>query len=210
LISGLGADSTVFRNLTFDASAKIHYLDWIPPKPKESLRAYALRMAEGIDTSAPFSLIGLSFGGMLATEISNVLKPQRTVLVSSVSIIRDFPWHFHLAGRLRANKLIPALRPKTVPRFIASFFGAETKDDALFFNELLERTDPHFSKWAIDSILKWDRRESPASLIRIHGDKDNVLPISGKIDYLIKDGGHFMIYNRADEISKILADLGVG
>jgi pimeloyl-ACP methyl ester carboxylesterase len=210
LISGLGADRTVFRNLKFGDEVNLHYLDWIPPKQKESLRAYALRMAEGIDRSVPFVLIGLSFGGMLATEIASVFQPQLTILASSVPTRQDLPWYFHLAGRTGANKLIPVVKPKTVPRFIASFFGVESKTDHLFFQELLERTDPRFSKWAIDSILKWDRTETPERLIRIHGNKDKVLPIGkSKVDYLIKGGGHFMIFNRADEISKILADVGV-
>jgi pimeloyl-ACP methyl ester carboxylesterase len=208
LISGLGADKTVFRNLTFSKGTKIHYLDWIPPKPKESLRAYALRIAEGIDHSTPFIIVGLSFGGMLATEIASVLHPKKTILVSSISTISELPWYFRLAGKMRVNKIIPAVRLKSIPRFIASFFGIETQRDALFFQQLLRRTDPHFSKWAMDSILAWDRTETPIRVVRIHGSKDKVLPIgNGKVDYLIKEGGHFMIFNRADVISGILAEV---
>ena len=33
---------------------------------------------------------------------------------------------------------------------------------------LLKRTNPKFSKRAIDSIMKWDRTEAPPGLIRIH------------------------------------------
>ena len=76
LISGLGADRTIFRNLTFSDATNIHYLDWITPNANESLKSYALRMAETINQSVPFALVGLSFGGMLATEIANVLHPQ--------------------------------------------------------------------------------------------------------------------------------------
>ena len=210
LISGLGADRTIFRNLTFSKGVKIHYLDWIIPNAKESLRAYALRLAEGIDTSRTFCILGLSFGGMLATEIASVLEPQRTILISSISTKYALPRYYHLAGRLGINKLIPAIKPDSVPRFISSFFGVETKDEGLFFNQLMRRTDPHFSKWAIDSILKWDRTEIPPGIVRIHGGKDKVLPIrDAKVDYLIHDGGHFMIFNRAERISGILTEVGV-
>jgi pimeloyl-ACP methyl ester carboxylesterase len=210
LISGLGADRTVFRNLKFGEGVKIHYLDWIIPNAKESLRAYALRLAERIDTSRAFCIIGLSFGGMLATEIASVLEPQRTILISSTSTKYGLPWYYHLAGRLGMNKLIPAVKPKSVPRFISSFFGVETKDEGLFFNQLMKRTDPHFSKWAINSILKWDRTASPPGIVRIHGGRDKVLPIrDAKVDYLIPDGSHFMIFNRAERISEILIELGV-
>jgi hypothetical protein len=210
LISGLGADRTVFRNLTFGEEVKIHYLDWITPKANESLRAYAIRLAKGIDTSRTFCIIGLSFGGMLATEMAGVLEPRRTILISSISSKYGFPWHFRLASRIGINKLIPAIKPDSAPRFIASFFGVETKGESLFFNQLLRHTDPHFSKWAIDSMLKWDRTESPSGIVRIHGGKDKVLPIGdAKVDYLIQDGGHFMVFNRAEMISKILKEAGV-
>ena len=210
LISGLGADRTVFKNLTFSEEVKIHYLDWIIPNAKESLRAYALRLATGIDTSRTFCIIGLSFGGMLATEIASVLKPQKTILISSISSKFGLPWYYRIVSKIRINKLIPAIKPNGVPRFISSFFGVETKDEGLFFNQLMKRTDPHFSKWAIDSILTWDRIESPPGIVRIHGGKDRVLPIrDAKVDYMIPDGSHFMIFNRAESISEILTEVGV-
>lgn len=208
LISGLGADSTVFKNLTFSNGSNIHYISWIPPKANESLRSYALRLAEPIDRSAPFEMIGLSFGGMLATEIASVFHPQRTILVSSVPTKLELPWYYRLIGTTRIHKLLPVFKPKTVPQFVAAFFGVKTHDDYLFFLKLLRRSDPRFSKWAIDSILKWDRTETPEGIIRIQGSKDKVLPIgNGKVDYVIRGGGHFMIFNRAEEISKILNEL---
>lgn len=210
LISGLGSDRAIFKNLTFSKSANIHFLDWVPPKAKESLRSYALRLAEGIDQSFPFAIIGLSFGGMLATEMATVLHPQLTILVSSVPTRRQLPGYYRFFGKMRVNKLIPVFKPKTAPRFIASFFGVETRDDYECFQQLLKRSDPGFTKWAIDCILTWDRTETPAGLIRIHGGKDKVLPPGNdKVDYLIRDGSHFMIFNRAGEISKILGELGI-
>jgi pimeloyl-ACP methyl ester carboxylesterase len=209
LISGLGADRTVFKNLTFKKGTQLHYLDWIPPVKKESLRSYALRMAESIDHSIPFSVIGLSFGGMLATEMAAILNPQTTVLLSSAPVKQELPKHFHFFSVLKLNKIFPALKLNYVPRFITSLFGVESRDDHLFFLDLLRRTDPKFSKWAMGAILEWDRTESPKGLVRIHGTKDRILPIgNAKIDYPIKDAGHFMVYNRAGEISKILAVLG--
>ena len=208
LISGLGSDRAIFKNLTFSKAANIHYLDWVPPKAKESLKAYALRLAEGIDRSVPFAIIGLSFGGMLATEIANLLHPQLTVLVSSVPMKQQLPRYYRFFGRMKVNKLIPVFKPKTAPRFIASFFGVETQDDYECFQQLLKRSDPRFTKWAIDSILTWDRTESPPGIIRIHGDNDKVLPLgNNKVDYLIRGGSHFMIFNRAVEISDILNEL---
>ena len=208
LISGLGADTSIFQNLIFGNGLNIHYLDWIPPKTDESLRSYALRMAEPINRSLPFAVIGLSFGGMLATEIASVFHPQVTILISSVPTKQELPWYYRFIGTTRIHRWIPVFKPKTVPRSFASLFGVESRDDYLFFLQLLRRSDPQFTKWAIDSILNWDRTEIPKGIVRIHGDKDKVLPIgNGKVDYVIRRGGHFMIFNRADQISKILREL---
>ena len=210
LISGLGADGTVFQKLAFGQGIKVHYLDWIPPKTMEPLRDYALRMAESIDQSSSYIIVGLSFGGMLATEMASILQPQKTILISSISSITELPWHFRLVGKMRVNRLLPAFRPHIGYRFITSIFGVESQEEASYFRELLKRSDPNFSKWAVDAILQWDRTERPSGVVRIHGGKDRVLPIGQrKVDYLIKDGGHFMIFNRADEISRILSEIGI-
>ena len=68
-ISGLGADESVFDDLTICTIP--HHLEWIDPKEGENIADYAQRMAQKIDVSQPFALIGLSFGGLIA--IDNVL-----------------------------------------------------------------------------------------------------------------------------------------
>ncbi len=210
LISGLGADSSVWRNLQFHKEDVVYYLDWIQPILSESLRSYALRLATAINTEQPFNLIGLSFGGMLAVEIAAELHPLKTILISSVSSRQELPWYYLAAGKIGLTKLIPSKTPKKSIALVSPFFGAESAIDRDVFQELIERSDPVFSKWAIEAILQWDRMEAPDGLIRIHGTRDNVLPLrKRKADYLIKDGGHFMVFNRAMEISGILEEIDI-
>jgi hypothetical protein len=72
-------------------------------------------------------------------------------------------------------------------------------------SEILAASNPEFSKWAINEIVNWKRTAAPANIIRIHGSKDKVLPIINfKPHHLVHAGGHFMIANRADEISAII------
>jgi hypothetical protein len=53
--------------------------------------------------------------------------------------------------------------------------------------------------------VNWKRTISPAGIIRIHGNKDRILPVIGfKPDFSVKGGGHFMIANRAAEIAEII------
>jgi pimeloyl-ACP methyl ester carboxylesterase len=207
-ISGLGADRRAFRKLVFPNNFDCTYLDWIHPLPAETLEHYANRISELIDKTKPFFLIGLSFGGMLATEIAKNLNPEHTFLISSVPVFDQLPWYYKLAGMLRLQKAIPLSLMKTGNSIGLKFLGAKTQDEKLLLKQLIADSDPRFIKWALNSILTWRNTTRPDNLIHIHGSSDNILPIKHMtVDHLIKGGSHFMVYAKADEIRKIIIDM---
>ena len=65
-ISGLAADRSVFKYIRLPEGYDAIYLEWIAPLPGETLPQYAERLAQQMDATKPFGVIGLSFGGMLA------------------------------------------------------------------------------------------------------------------------------------------------
>lgn len=77
LLSGLGADGTVFQYLDFEG-VEVEYMEWLPPLPKETLPAYAKRMTQKITTPHPI-LVGLSFGGMVAIEIAKQIPVKKVI-----------------------------------------------------------------------------------------------------------------------------------
>lgn len=205
-LSGLGADKRAFNFLTFPPNTKIVFIDWITPQKQESLQEYAKRIAQCIDTTNPFSLIGMSFGGILATEILAYVQPYKTILISSASRRQELPFYYRLAGFLKLDKLIPRKATNSANMLTYWMFGIQNSSDKTLLKDILKSTDTHFSKWAISEILNWKRITCQEHLIRIHGNQDRILPILNfKPKYLLKDAGHFMIVNRAAEISKILA-----
>jgi hypothetical protein len=147
----------------------------------------------------------MSFGGILATEIIEFIQPQKTILISSVTRRQELPFYYRLAGMLKANKLLPASATNMSNALTYWMFGITNRNDKSLLYEILKSTDTRFSKWAINEILNWKSNASSANLIRIHGDEDRVLPIINfKPKYLLKGAGHFMVVNRASEISEIL------
>jgi pimeloyl-ACP methyl ester carboxylesterase len=80
-ISGLGADMRIFEKIQFSDSFKLIFIDWIVPIKNEPIRDYATRLSHSINTAEPFVIIGLSFGGMIATELSTIVVPQKTILL---------------------------------------------------------------------------------------------------------------------------------
>ncbi|HVY73524.1 MAG TPA: hypothetical protein VG890_01770, partial [Puia sp.] len=117
LISGLGADKRIFGKLGFPENYRIHYIEWAPFAEGESMEQYAAKLSGQIDQREPFSLIGLSFGGMLAVEISKILEPKHTVLISSVAGPFEFSWSYRLLGKLALPRIYHThifLRPSPI------------------------------------------------------------------------------------------------
>ncbi|GAB2826503.1 alpha/beta fold hydrolase [Ferruginibacter profundus] len=205
-LSGLGANYSAFKYLAFPPDVTPVFIDWLAPEKKETIRQYAKRIAAKINSTEPFILIGLSFGGMLATEVIEFVQPQKTILISSAARRQELPAYYKAAGTLRLNKLFPAAVIKKGNLVINWLMGVSAIKDKALVQEILAASNPEFSRWAINEIVNWKRTTAPANIIRIHGDKDKVLPIINfKPQHLIKKGGHFMIANRANEISAILA-----
>jgi hypothetical protein len=209
-ISGLGADKTAFQHLDLPEKTSIRHIDWIPPLKSETLPGYAARLTGSIQPSEPFFLVGLSFGGMLATEMSEIIKPVRTILISSAACRGELPFYIRWAGLFRLKNLVPGKLFTKTSALSYWFFGTRSRPEQLMLRMIMKNTDPKFAKWAIGAMMTWKRTAAPGGLVRIHGSKDRILPINGfHPDYLVKGGGHFMIVNRAGEISKKLQELGV-
>jgi pimeloyl-ACP methyl ester carboxylesterase len=205
LISGLGADSRAFKQLTFRNGTKLHHLEWIKPFAHETMNEYAKRLAQKIDTRVPYAIIGLSFGGMLASEMCTFLQPHRVILLSSVNNHKELPFYYRWPSRLGIHKLLPS-RPGKRSSFLLNWlFGLHEKKDVALLDDVLKNTDPVFSRWAIHALLTWNRMDTDNGVIRIHGDRDRVLPVTTFTPhYVVRNGGHLIVMTHAREVSELI------
>jgi pimeloyl-ACP methyl ester carboxylesterase len=207
-ISGLGADERVFSRLNIPGVEFI-YLRWLIPYDRESMSAYAARMCSQVP-GGPVVLMGLSFGGMMAIEMAKLIPGAAVILVSSVRSRKELPWATRLAGRLGFYKLISSRRRTyTFLRPLRNYFlGAETGEEARLSDEFSENVDPVYLRWAIQQIVCWKNKWQPSILYHIHGSNDRSFPLElVAATHVIRGAGHFMIMNRAKEISGILAGI---
>jgi pimeloyl-ACP methyl ester carboxylesterase len=204
LISGLAADNRVFKNIQLPAGFEAVNLDWIKPLKKESLREYAVRLAERIDTTENFAILGLSMGGMIAVEMANRLHPYKTIIISSVPAFNQLPFYFRLAAKLYLHKLVPVAVIKN-GSLLKRLFTTETREEKLMIKEIIRESDPAFIRWALHAILKWDNTKIPQNLIHIHGNRDELLPMRfTRPTHIMIKAGHLMVVNRSEEINEIL------
>lgn len=208
-ISGLGADEQIFYKLQIPGYS-FEYIQWLIPAGKESIDAYAARMAQTIEEEQPI-LMGLSFGGMMCMEIAKILQPKKIILISSVKSVAEMPVWMRLAGKLKINKAIP-MRPYKILEPVQNIFiGAVTQEDKALVRQYRSKTSPVYLNWAIQQILNWKSIQYPPQVFHIHGDADKIFPIK-KIaaTHVVKNGGHLMLYNKAGEVSDIINTILAG
>jgi len=203
-ISGLGADRRAFYKIQLPPAYETLYLDWIAPLKNESFEAYAKRFSELIRPDEDFILIGLSFGGMLASEIAKIISPLKLIIISSLSNYKELPWYFKLAGKLKVHKiLLPAIYKQAT--ILNRYMGAGDKEMKAIVYSYVNEIDPKFIRWSLNVIVNWSHTERLLNLVHIHGSNDHLLPRSYiKADYIVEKGGHLMVMNQAEAVNKIL------
>ena len=204
-ISGLGADERVFQFLTIP-DQPFKYIQWVPTQKGESLKTYAHRLIDQIDTSQTVYLVGVSFGGMIAQEIAKRINCQKVVIISSVKSPSEFNWQLNFVRKTKIHRLVPSAFLRWSNALTADYyFSIKTKKDAQLLKMIVADTDQTFLTWAIEAIMTWENSNPLEDIFHIHGTKDRIFPVSPiKNAHLIDGGGHFMIVDRAEEISRLI------
>jgi len=205
-ISGLGADKRAFKYLSINH--ELIHIEWVKPTKNESISSYSKRLSEQINSNEPFMLLGLSFGGIIACELAKILNPVKVIHISSITNKKDLPLVFRLIGSLGLHKIIPASLMSPPMNLAYWFFGIKKQENKKLLKEILDDTDKDFLKWAIGRLLSKEEIHQLENLIRIHGTNDKLLPlrVSSKA-LVVKDGGHFMIIEQADEVNEKLIEV---
>ena len=198
-ISGLGADESVFANLRQFIDLEV--IAWKKNKPAESLQDYAKRMADDIDAKEPFILLGLSFGGVLAQEISHFLKPEKLILLSSLRHENELQTLIKLIKKAGIVEHLPLALFRPPLPLCKWYFGT---DDTTLVKDLIDRMDLELVKWSIIQLLNWKSKPLSLEPIRIHGTADRLLYYQ-KDAMPIEGGGHFMVHDRAGEVHELLS-----
>lgn len=200
----MGADKKAFQKIKLPSAYEPVFLDWIPPQKNESLSNYARRFCSLIKNDDAFILIGLSFGGMLVSEIARLRRPMKAIIISSLASSTELPWYFKGAGRVGLHKAIP-IKFLKAGSILKNFMGVRSKEDKVIIYNYAKSADPDLVRWSIQAIVNWNQPDRLPGIVHLHGSNDRMLPLKyTRPDFIIKGGGHLMIFNKADEVNKIL------
>jgi len=202
----LGADERVFTFLKI-RNVNESFIKWLQPHTKETLVSYSKRLIDQIDTSKKVILVGVSFGGIVAQEIAQLIAVEKLIIISSVKSFKEYGIVLKLVSFTKIYKLVPSYILKWSNKLTADFyFGVTSKEESKLLGTIIDDTDEVFMVWAIDAIMKWKKNKgSKQRIIHIHGDADRIFT-NRSIENVtwIKKGGHFMIVTKAEEISNIM------
>lgn len=206
-IGGLGADQRVFEKLEF--KYPFEFIPWIDPHKNESLDSYCKRLSASIDNTSEFIIIGISFGGIVAQELSKYVNPKLTILISSAYSETSIPILFRVLLKLNFHYLIPNSLITTPNSLIRWFFGVKKEENKQLLDKIISSTSPQILKWSLSKIGTWKGHDlNLEKAIIIHGINDRLLKCPKSFNANeIKNGGHFMIVENSFEINTILETL---
>ncbi len=194
---GLAASSSIFEHIALDeALFEIHLLEWVLPEEKETIVAYAQRMAKNVQHENAV-LIGVSFGGVLVQEMAAFLTLRKLIIISSVKSTAELPRKMKIAKTTKAYKLVPTGLLHDVDKLIKYAFGDSLKKKLILYERFLHMRNKEYLDWAIEQMICWERASVDSNVIHIHGDADEVFPSKNiKCFINVKGGTHIMILNR--------------
>lgn len=205
LIPGQGGDYRLFNNLDFDESVDVKYVHFETPAEGVTIKDYARVLATQIDTTSPFVLVGVSLGGMIATEMTEFLTPEKTIIISSAKTRNELPGRYRFQQNFPLYKLVSSSMAKVGAQILQPIVEPDRRKEKETFKSMLKAKDPEFLRRTIGMIINWSRAEYPKTIVHIHGNKDKTIPIRNvEYHYLVKGGSHMMVLTRGEEISQIL------
>ena len=152
VISGLGADFKVLEKIKFPANLEVIFVPWLIPEKGEHFKDYVLRIAENIDDSQPFSLLGYSFGGIMVQEIDKIKPAEKIVILGSIKSDKEKSRFIKVGEVTRIPKYLPenifTEKSALGYSFIRKLFDPNSPRIMEYFNV----RNPYYLKWSIEKL----------------------------------------------------------
>lgn len=206
LIAGHGSDIRIFSRINFPENVDTVHLHFIEPKKMESMKDYAIRISQKIDTTQPFSIMGVSLGGMLASEMTSFLNPENVLIISSAAGRSELPVRYKMMRNFEMYRIFSGEFYHFMAKTAQLLFEPDRKNEGEIFDAMLKDKSPNFLKAGIHMIVNWEGEyEANGKIFHIHGTKDHTLPIRKTCsDMIVKKGSHMMTLTNPKPIEDLL------
>lgn len=206
-LPGMSACSKIFERIHLPKEQfKMHFLEWLMPISKdESLADYTKRFSKQVTEKNPV-LVGVSFGGVLAQEIAQIIPCKKIILVSSVKNPREYSPFFKTVKTTKLYKLLPITFINWTEDFLRKKGTKKIKNTLTVYRKFLPLRNKLYTQWAVRSFLHWKGcQNNNTEIAHLHGDADKIIPLKyiQKCN-VIKNGTHVMILTKSSTIQKYI------
>lgn len=209
-LAGLGADIRLYRNIELPSEYELVPVNWIPPNNCQSIAEYAALMKGHFHFQESSIFMGVSFGGMIAQELAHLCNAKSLILISTITDRGDLPILMKSASDLRIHKFLTKDFLNSLA-WLGDKFTSKSREGRELFYSMLKESDPELLTFGAKAILKWNPPGIDVPFVRIHGSRDKVFPLKKNWGAaVIKDGNHFMIFDKGAEISQVINDWLLG
>ncbi len=208
LFPGQGSDKRLFSKFKFDTRYTVHHISYPIPQKGINLKEFAYQVSKQIDTSQSYVLIGVSLGGMICSELTDTLHPQKTIIISSAKCRKELPTRYKFQKYIPINRLIPARLVYWGAKILQPIVEPDRNLEKETFKSMLDVKSPKYLKRTANMIINWNKMAYSDKIIHIHGTNDHTLPLKHiKVDYTIKNGSHMMALTKGEEINELIMQI---
>lgn len=209
LLPGMGADARMFREQK-KAFPQLVVPDWIPPLRGETLVEYAHRFAEAINPGTPFYLGGASFGGIIAYEMAQHVRPESLFLIASGrSYQRMVPWLRRVRSIAHMTQILPWDVASLVSELGLGVAGSVMPFPVRVILKHIHHQRTPFMKWSLHAILRWEPSDyvPTFAIHHLHGARDPFFPAnqSGACQ-IVPGAGHLLTMSHHQVVNQFIAD----
>ncbi|HAA15697.1 MAG TPA: hypothetical protein DCE41_29910 [Cytophagales bacterium] len=203
LIPGTGGDYRLYDQFVLEGYDTVR-LPWLEPKADDQMADLARAMAQQVDTTQPVILVGVSLGGMVATEMAEFIPVEGLVLISSAKTSEELPFQYRFQRAVPLYRLFSGRFLRNVTPLARFFVEPSSFPHRKIFNSMVSQKTDNFMKQSIRMICQWEKETEPSTpYLHLHGTRDHTLPYRriGK-PTPIKKGSHMMVYGRGQEVGQ--------
>lgn len=208
LLPGLGTNEQLF-SLQRTAFPELLVPPWLTPRWSESLADYARRIAESLPIDGPCVVGGVSFGGLVALEMSRHLQARGCLLISSLKSASEKPLWVRLGGPFawllppQTDRVISAIGWMTL-----KCLGRWLPSRARGVCQHLSKTRSQLLPWAARAAARWNSPgDWPCRVFQIHGQADPIFPLRFvHPDRVIPGGGHLLTLTHPFVVNAFIQD----
>jgi hypothetical protein len=192
LLPGMGATASMYNELRHRLDFGIRFIDWPRYRGENTYAAVARRIVDENDIRDGDVIGGSSLGGMIALEMSNIIRPKAVILLGSAMNKSE------VQGLLALLSPLAAITP-------ISFVQAVAGKQKNLVNAMFSDADTEFIRSMCSNLLTWPGYSGrTTNIYRLHGKKDHVIPCPSEGASVVEGAGHLLSMTHASETAAFL------